>query len=111
MNIEPHLRRALAPASPPRGFAERVMARVQVEAANGRYPLAFRRRVSRAWVALAASLALAVTGGVGYLERARRLEGERARTQFIEALQVTRAVLDAVQRSVADREPPPGERN
>jgi hypothetical protein len=106
MNIEPHLRRALAPVPAPKGFADRVMARVGAEGRPGRFlgrPRALGRPMSRAWLALAASLAVAATGGVGYLQHARRVEGERAKAQVIEALEVTRAVLDAVQRSVADR--------
>lgn len=117
MNIEPHLRRALAPVSPPRGFADRVVARASQDASAGRAAgsaTGSRRAgwpVSRAWLAVAASLVLTATGSLGYLQHERRLEGERARAQVIEALQVTRAVLDAVQRTVADRRSEPAPRN
>ena len=114
MNIEPHLRRALAPVSAPKGFADRVVARAVAGTRPSRSanaPETFGRRTSRAWLALAASLAIAATGGVGYLQHARRVEGERARAQVLEALQVTRAVLDAVQRTVSDRQSQPPARN
>ena len=107
MTLEPHLRRAMAPVDPNDGFAERVLGRIDRE--HGRrapVPVSGRRMTdrlpwSRAGLALAASLLVAVAGSAGWLQQQRRAEGERARMQLIEALKVTSASLGTVSQRLA----------
>jgi hypothetical protein len=96
-DLDDPLRKALRPVDPEKGFADRVLARIEATpAARSRWlPQRFR-----AWpVALAASAVLgAVLIHVWQVDRERR--GLEARRQLIEALHVTGEKLDLVYRSV-----------
>jgi negative regulator of sigma E activity len=105
-DLEKQLRESLRPIDPERGFADRVMARIETERRSKRWMS--RRWLSRPWVsppshwvpvALAASAILAVV-----LVHARHVQQERqgleARQQLIEALRVTGEKLDLAYRVV-----------
>lgn len=94
MNWERELRAALRRREPPAGFAERVLERA---ATQGAAPVR-RRRPWLRWCAVAASLALLAAGGYQYRER--RLRGEEARDQLLEALRVTEAKLELLRERI-----------
>ena len=79
MNLEHDLRRVLRRESPAPGFAERVLQRIERDAAP-----------KRKWMrAVAASLTLtALLGGWGAREIHHRREGERAKEQVLLALRI-----------------------
>jgi len=93
MDIESDLKRALRRESPPAGFAQRVMARVDA-------PLPRR---APWWRAVAAGLLLTVLGG-GWAahKQIERREGERARDEVMLALRITGAKVRSAQEHVRE---------
>lgn len=109
--FERELQACLRVRPAPPGFAERVMARVEarvhaIEKIPAQQPqgtakhrlLAWPRRLSPVWRAVAAVLIAAIILG-GYFEhrRQRQIAGERARDQVLLALRITGTSLRAVQ--------------
>lgn len=106
--LDDELRSALRREPAPPGFAERVLQRVEEQAAGP------ARSGSRAapvrWsifsLAAAAALVAAVAGGIQYrsFERARaeRAAGEAAKEQVIEALRITASKLQLVREKVRE---------
>lgn len=99
-DFEDQLRRALERKDPSPDFAARVLTRVSAE----RRPRSIADRFHwPAWTAaaIAASLLLASTGLD--LERRQRLvheEGEQARAQLIQAMEITSAQLNKIHKKV-----------
>ncbi len=99
-DFEQHLRNQLAPRPAPAGFADRVMASVELRPApRPRQPRFFWRPLW-SWTAIAAVLVLAVFGGVEH-DRQQRIEGERARAQVLLALRITGTTLHDVQQKIS----------
>jgi hypothetical protein len=96
--MEESLRRALQPVDPPAGFAERVIRRANARRAP--------RAVSGPLVRWATAAALvvsvsAVSGGLWYrAEERRRAQGEEARRQVLQSLEIAGARLRAVQMKI-----------
>jgi hypothetical protein len=99
--LENVLRRALRPADPGELFTRRVLARLADEPARAPLP---RLRARPAWLALAASLLLAVAGTAAW-HHYRVAEGMQARAQLLEALRVTGRKLDVAYRAVNEPRP------
>ena len=83
-DLEQDLREALHRREPPPGFADRVMARVP------------QRRAYPRWLALVATLLIAVVGASLWQvrEQQNRASAEKARAELVYALQVTSHGLD-----------------
>jgi hypothetical protein len=79
--LEQDLRNALRRREPPPGFADRVRARLP------------RKRVYPRWLALAAMLLIAIAG-LSVREREKRNAAERARADFVKALEITTSTLE-----------------
>lgn len=96
-DLERALRDALRRPSPPPGFAERVLARAEAEAAARRW---WRRPAALPWAgwAVAATLVVAAAGGAFLHERQRR--GEEAKEQVMTALRITEAKLELARAKV-----------
>ncbi len=92
-DFEDQLRRALERVEPSEDFAARVAARARRPA-----PLVHWRALSAA--AIAASLALVATGFELDLRQRERRQGEAARAQLIQAMQITSVQLDKINRKV-----------
>ena len=93
---EAQLTRLFKKKEPPEGFAERVLARV------ARPPKARPPRLSR-WLLAVACLGLfTVTGGLlqRQHERRTRAEGEKARAELIQALQISSEKLNLAFRKI-----------
>jgi hypothetical protein len=97
-DLENALRAALRPVDPGVHLARQVMSRLAAPPA--------RRTHSRSWMALAASLVLALTAA-GLWEAHRVREGLEARQQLLQALRVTGQKLDVAYRAVHDVRPRP----
>jgi hypothetical protein len=100
MNFDDELRAALKRQEPPKGFAERVLARVAPPAArqpSWRERLAWLNPRSRpVWVTASVVAAmLLVTSGVQYQ---RRRQGEQAKEQVMLALEIAGSKLNYVQK-------------
>ena len=104
------LRRALRRVEPPPGFAERVL---QLATEGGASTFAPRRSAMRRlfggpvvrW-ATAATLAVAVAGGVWYRAGQRRqAQGEDARRQVLVGLRIASSKLQAIEAKVNQRRP------
>lgn len=94
MNLENDLKRALRPESPAPGFAGRVLDRIERERAP---------QTPAWWRAAAASVALvAVLGGfvAHQVSEQRRAEGELAREQVLQALQIANEKVRIAQQEV-----------
>jgi hypothetical protein len=97
MNPDARLRRALGPVDPPKGFAQRVRARVEVQARAGRTaPARFRRR----WMAAAAVIVVVLGGPLAWREYDARRDALAARAQVLLALQIASRELNTVHRKV-----------
>lgn len=94
MDFEDQLRSALGRENPPDGFAERLAARV------GRRPLS--RNVWKPWAAglLAASLLAGAYGLKEFEDHRNRQRGQAARTQLLQALQITSNKLQRIRKRV-----------
>ena len=100
MNLEQELRRSLRKEPPPAGFADRVAARIaKGPAVQATVP----RHSSRGmWLALAASLTIAVTSGWMYEQHRTRVEREHAAEQVQLALRIAGQTLADVQVRLAE---------
>lgn len=92
--LEKALRAALRPVDPGEGFTRQLMSRLESE--PPRRAAAWERP---AWVALAASLVVALAGA-GLWQAHRVREGQEARQQLLEALRVTDQKLHVAYRAV-----------
>lgn len=96
MNLDHDLRNALRRETPAPGFAGRVLAHIEREEAH-------KPRVRPFWWrAAAASVMLALLGGYAVHERAERREGERAREQVLQALQIAGEKVRYAQQEVRE---------
>lgn len=92
------LRRELARQQPPAGFTNRVMARVQQASVP-------RRRLPwQQWQWAAACIVVCLLAGSARWEtqRRERVRQETARSQLLQALQVTTATLHRVQKKIQE---------
>ncbi len=101
--LDDALREALRRAEPPEGFAERVMAKVEVRRARaglwGALAEAFRSPRLQWATALACILLLA--GGYEFMRwRTERASGERAKQEYMLALHIAGGKLHAAQARV-----------
>jgi hypothetical protein len=92
MNLDTDLKRAMRRESPPAGFAERVMQRIERPE---------RRTRPIWWRAAAASVMLAVVLGGGYALH-RQHEGERAREQVLRAMSIASEKVAYAQQQVRE---------
>lgn len=100
--IDEQLKRALRRCQPPEGFADRVLARVQVEALAAQPSIWTQwRRPSLRWAAVAALVAIGVTG-IGYQihERQEEAEARIAKQQVMLALRITGSKLRVAKQKV-----------
>jgi hypothetical protein len=100
--LDDALREAMRRETPPGGFAERVMARVQAAPEPRTWAgwLAAFRRPQLRWATALAAVVL-VVGTAGYRnEMQKRAEGERARDQVMLALRITGGKLRMTQEAV-----------
>jgi len=95
IDFEDQLRRALARQEPSAGFADRVVAR-----ATKRRPALWANWRSWAAVGVAACLCLGAVDLEMEHQRRVRAEGEAARAQLIQAMQITSAKLHKIQKKV-----------
>ena len=98
MEFEDQIRRALERREPPAGFAERVIARTATP------PRPVRSTLWHGWRGWAAALAAAafLVAGIDLEQRHRQTvrEGEAARAQLLQALQITSGKLQKIQKHV-----------
>ena len=100
MNIEDDLKRALRRQPAPPDFADRVLARIDPQAATA----ASRRSHVRQWLAAAAAAALVATGAARYYTYQQSVaEAERINQDIRLALQITSEKLAHVQARVQAR--------
>ena len=93
--FDDELREALRRRQPPEYFSEKVLARVRQQSSPR------PRSYFRAWIAAAAAAVMLVMLGLpAYREHTRRVEGERAKEQVMQALRMTGATLRSVQERV-----------
>jgi hypothetical protein len=102
--FERHLRRALRPADPPKGFAEAVMAAVE-RARSSRGALeqvrSSRRLLHRAWrwraawLSTAASVVLAIAGGWAWHRHVVETRALAVRAEVYQALRISSKTLNA----------------
>ncbi|HEX5236566.1 MAG TPA: hypothetical protein VFW25_14700 [Silvibacterium sp.] len=95
-DLERELRESLAPRAAPLGFANKVMARVEL---RDKSAFSLWRWFTSAALVTAVLLAM-VLGGRWQQQRRQRIAGERARDQVILALRITGSTLQAVQQKV-----------
>jgi hypothetical protein len=101
MSFDDELRRALAPAPPPAGFAARVMARLADEADRRRAPAPRPQRWMR-WAA-AAVVAATLIGAAGYRAHHARVEqAAHAAAELRTALAIASDKLTVVQQHVLE---------
>lgn len=92
MNLDNELKRALRPQSPDGGFARRVLSRIDETES---------RRRPTWWRAAAASLTVAaLLGGYGAHKVVERRQGERAREQVLQAMQIASEKVRFAQQEV-----------
>lgn len=101
-DLDDLLRRALRPTDPGEAFTQRVMSRIAREPQGPARAYSFRDAAFHgSWIAIAASLALAIL--VAHEWQVRRMEqGLKARSQLIEALRVTDQKLELAYRVMND---------
>jgi hypothetical protein len=99
MELEDELRRALAPRTPPDGFADRVAARIGgADSGAVQRPTRAGDPLRRRIIALAAAAAIAIgTGSTLYVIHRRELsEAERVRNEAVIGLRIAAAKLNDV---------------
>jgi hypothetical protein len=97
-HMDDELRTALRRVDPPRGFADRVRARVErteAPATSPRSRLAIPLRLG-----MAATLVLAIGGGAWYRQEQRRAQGEEAKRQVLLSLNIAGSKLRAIETRV-----------
>jgi hypothetical protein len=101
--LEDRLRRALRREEPPEGFAARVVAAAEAQAARRASRWDWLRPHSFRWAAALAACLVLLAAGLA-LERQRQREnrarGEAAKAQVMQALRITGARLHAAQAKV-----------
>lgn len=100
--LDNDLKNLLRRKAPPKGFAERVMTRLETQpsrvAIGQRVSALFRRPVLR-WAAVAAACVVAVLGIVRYEHQQRmRAQAEQASAQATFALRITNEEIDTALR-------------
>ena len=100
MNLDTDLKRAMRRESPPAGFAERVMQRVEDRQSCLSSSRQARLPVLHWWRAAAATVTLAAVLG-GYAVHRQR-EGERAREQVLRAMSIASEKVAYAQQQVRD---------
>lgn len=108
MTFEDDLRGALERIEAPEGFAARVVARARLQdlAGNGRPARPSGRATTRSRfvvLATAASLTMAVSSGIFFLQQQKRADAERARGLALQALRLASAELQHIQSRVVNR--------
>ena len=108
MKLEDELRTALERIEPPEGFAARVVARARLQdlARSDRPARPSARATGRSWfvvLAAAASLTVATSSGLFFLEQQKRADAERARGLALQALRLASAELRQIQSRVVNR--------
>ena len=93
MKLEDELRRALAPESPPKDFAERVAARIRSTRQPAAVSLAKRRVIG---LSLAAAIAIGTGSTLYYAQRRQVSEAERVRREAVTGLRIASAKLNDV---------------
>ena len=96
------LRDALRRVDPPAGFANRVLERAnrlaKPEPASPKPARWFTTRVKAG--AIAATLVVAITGGLWYRAEERRKEGEEAKRQVLLSLSITAGKLKSIESKI-----------
>jgi hypothetical protein len=117
MKLEDDLRAALERIEAPSGFATRVVARARLQqlAEDGRSAPSPQPPARRSWavvLAAAASLIVATSSGLVFLDRQKQADAERARGLAVQALRLASAELQQIQSRVVNRRTAPasGER-
>jgi hypothetical protein len=108
MRFEDDLRAALERIEAPHGFATRVAARARLQQlAGGERPARLAGPPARrSWavvLAAAASLVVATSSGLVFLDQQKRADAQRARVLAIQALRVASAELQHIQSRVVNR--------
>lgn len=108
MTIEDDLRTALRRIDAPEGFATRVVARARLQDLEREHRPGPPARGSSARsrlvvLATAASLAMATSSGLFFLEQQKRADAERARSLAMQALRLVSAELQQIQSRVVNR--------
>jgi hypothetical protein len=108
MKFEDDLRAALGRVDAPNGFAARVVARARLQALAADKTTGTRRAgpTRRSWMvvlATAASLALATSSGLVFLEQQKRETAERARALAVQALRLASTELQQIHSRVVNR--------
>jgi hypothetical protein len=101
-SMEERLRQSLQRKDPDPGFTERVLSRVRSQPEEpGNGTLRLFARPSR-WLAAAAIVVFVLSAGAVHRQRERKLraEGERAKAQLLQALQITSEKLNVVLKKV-----------
>jgi hypothetical protein len=97
MNLENDLKRTLQRESPPDGFAQRVMQRIERQGEEADAP----RRRPVWWRAAAASVTLGVLlGGYATHKAVEHRRGEHAKEQVLEAMRITSEKMRYAQQEV-----------
>jgi len=96
--FEDRLRQSLRRVDPPAEFVEHVLRRVQDASVERRSPVLFSR--PPVWLAAAVLAGLALSAGLWQRERRIRAEGERAKAQLLQALEISSSKLNGVLRKV-----------
>jgi len=104
MNLEDDLHRAFRRQPAPPDFADRVLARIEPRAVSVAANAPGSRRIPAArWLALAAVIALAATGGARYyVYQQTATEAERVKAEIRLALRITGEKLALVRRKVQE---------
>jgi hypothetical protein len=101
-DLDESLQAALRPLDPGETFTQQVMSRIAKEPPRSGWPRSYRAvALHGSWMALAASLVLAIIITHQWEER-RTQQGLQARRQLIQALRVTDQKLDLAYRAVKD---------
>jgi len=108
MKLEEDLRAALERIEAPSGFATRVVARARLQQLvrdqrPARLPEAPTPRSWAVVLAAAASLVLATSSGLVFLDHQKRADAERAHGLAVQALRVASAELQQIQSRVVNR--------
>jgi hypothetical protein len=108
MRFEDDLRTALQRIEAPGGFAMRVVARARLRqvSLDDRPGHALEPPTARSWVvvlATAASLILATSSGLVFLDHQKRADAERARGLALQALRVASVELQQIQSRLVNR--------